>query len=138
MNEEVFWAGAWALCHVVGFVVMFILRQRSKRQLQVAREWKRIAIPEDQEEADELIVLTSDRHRRNESLLLVAFGYLMLGFIVLTFTIEPWMSPDIYKIISRTILTGGEIVWIGSAWMSVATGDRITARKRDVKLKRNH
>lgn len=136
MNEEVFWAGAWALCHVVGFIVMFILRQRSKKQLQVAQNWKKVALPEDMEEADELIILTSDRHRRNESLLLVAFGYFMLGFIVLTWTIQPWMSLDAYKIVNRTILTGGEIVWIGSAWMSVATGDRITKRKRDVKLNR--
>lgn len=132
MDSEIFWAGAWALSHLAGLIIMLVLRRRSARQLRVAIDWQRAAIDAERRDADDLVMLTRDRHRRNTALLVVTFGYLVLGVLVLSLTIRPWLSPELYSMIARTILTVGEFVWIGSAWLSVAVGDRIAQQGANV------
>lgn len=128
-ESEIFWAGAWAFVHVAGFAIMLVLRRRSARQVRVAEDWQRHVPPSDQQEADDLVVLTRDRHRRNTALVIVAVSYLLLGAIVLASTIYPWLDTWVYRTLTRAILTAGEVVWVGSAWLSVTTGDRIAHAK---------
>ena len=125
MTGDVFWAGMWALAHAVGLVVMLVLRQRSARQVRVAERWRGRAAAGDREEAEVLVALTRDRHRRNEALAVVAGIYLALGLLALSVTLAPWLRGDAYRTIARATLVIGELIWIGSAWASVTTGDRI-------------
>jgi hypothetical protein len=128
MDSELLWAVLWALVHVVGVVAVLVLRRRSARQLLVAEHWRAHAATADRQEADDLVLLTRDRHRRNGALAVVVVGYLLLGLIVVSYTLYPWLDGMAYRVISRLILTGGEAVLIGSAWASVAVGDRIAAK----------
>lgn len=128
--DEVLWAGAWALFHATGLAIMLVLRHRSAHQIRVAERWRDRAIPEERQEASDLVALTRDRHRRNDALVVVAAAYLALGLLVLSWTIYPWITQDTYQIVARLILTGGEVVWIGSAWLSVMVGDQIAHAKR--------
>jgi hypothetical protein len=128
LDNELFWAVIWALVHVCGVIATLVLRQRSARQLGVAEAWRAHAAPDDRQEADDLVLLTGDRHRRNGALVVVVVGYLLLGLLVLSQTISPWLDDVTYRVVSRLDLTTGEAVLIGSAWASVLVGDRI-ARK---------
>jgi divalent metal cation (Fe/Co/Zn/Cd) transporter len=128
MDDELFWSAVWALVHVVGLIVMLVLWRRSRRQVRVAEHWRAHAAPADHRDADDLVTLTRDRHRRNGALVVVVGGYLLLGVIVLSYTLYPWLDGMAYRVISRLILTGGEAVLIGSAWASVAVGDRIATK----------
>lgn len=133
LDSEVFWALLWALVHVVGVTAIVVLRQRSRRQVRVAERWLAHAGSGDRQEAADLVILTRDRHRRNNALVIVVGSYLLLGILVLSYTVHPWLDADWYRIVSRLILTVGEAVLIGSAWASVVVGDRIarsaTARR---------
>jgi hypothetical protein len=128
LDNELFWAVIWALVHVCGVIATLVLRQRSARLLGVAEAWRAHAAPDDRQEADDLVLLTGDRHRRNGALVVVVVGYLLLGLLVLSQTISPWLDDVTYRVVSRLDLTTGEAVLIGSAWASVLVGDRI-ARK---------
>jgi divalent metal cation (Fe/Co/Zn/Cd) transporter len=128
MDNELLWAVLWALVHVIGVVAVLTLRCRSARQLLVAEHWHAHAAPADRQEAGDLVLLTRDRHRRNGALAVVVGGYLLLGLIVVSYTLYPWLDGMAYRVISRLILTIGEVVLIGSAWASVVVGDRIAAK----------
>jgi hypothetical protein len=130
IDSEETWAVLWALVHVVGMVVMLMLRSRSQRQVHVAEHWRAHAAPADHQEADDLVTLTRDRHRRNGALVILVSSDLLLGLLVLSYTITPWLDAIWYRAISRLILTAGEAVVVGSAWISVAVGDRIAQRGR--------
>jgi hypothetical protein len=125
LDSEAAWALAWLATHVVGVVVMLVLRGRSYRQVLVAEHWRAHAEDSERDEADKLVILTRDRHRRNNALLLVTVGYLLLGLLVFSLTLKPWLDPRLASVLSRAILTIGEAVWIASAWLSVSVGDRI-------------
>jgi hypothetical protein len=125
LNSEIFWAAVWALTHLAGLVVMLILSRRSWRQLDVAHRWRRSVTTRERRDADDLIVLTHDRHRRNMGLTLAALLYLVLGLLVVSASIHPWLDPDVFTTVARLILTAGEVIWIGSAYLSVTTGDRL-------------
>lgn len=130
LDDELFWAVLWALVHVVGMVAMLVLRHRSQRQVHVAEHWRAHAGAADRQEADDLVTLTRDRHRRNNALVILVGGDLLLGLLVLSYTVTPWLDDVWYRAISRLILTLGEAVVIGSAWLSVVVGDRIANRGR--------
>jgi hypothetical protein len=68
MDNELLWAVLWALVHVVGVVAVLMLRRRSARQLLVAEHWRAHAATADRQEAEDLVLLTRDRHRRNGAL----------------------------------------------------------------------
>lgn len=125
LDSELMWAAIWALVHVLGVAAVLVLRRRSARQLRVAEHWRAHAAPGDRQEADDLVLLTRDRHRRNGSLVVVIGGYLVLGLLVLSYTAYPWIDEATYRAISRLLLVIGEIVMVGSAWASVLVGDRI-------------
>jgi hypothetical protein len=125
LDSDEFWAAAWALAHAVGLFAMLTLRHRSLRQVHVAEHWRAHAAPGEREEADDLVMLTRDRHRRNNALTIVIGGYFLLGVLVVSVAIEPWLDPALYRAASRLILIGGEAVLIGSAWISVRVGDQL-------------
>jgi hypothetical protein len=129
VDDELFWAVIWMLVHVIGIIAMLTLRSRSVRQVHVAEHWAEHAAPADQQEAHDLVLLTRDRHRRNNALVIVVGGFSLLGLLVLSYAIYPWIDGTWYRIISRLILTIGEAVMIGSAWLSVIVGDRISQAK---------
>jgi PDZ domain-containing secreted protein len=127
--ENLFWSILWALTHLIGVVVTVVLRRRSGQQLRVARGWQAAAAPGERQEALDLVEVTRDRHRRNGALVITAVSYFALGVMVVSFVISPWLSLETYVVVNRVILTIGEWIWIGSAWMSVRVGDRITSDK---------
>jgi hypothetical protein len=128
LDSELFWAVVWALIHVAGVIAVLVLRSRSQRQLRIAEHWREQAAPPDRQEADDLVLLTRDRHRRNGVLVAVVGGYLLLGVLVLSYALDPWLDGAAYRVISRLILVGSEVALIGSAWASVVVGDQIARR----------
>src|SRR5678816_207703 len=127
LNSELFWVLVWALVHIPGLIAMVVLRRRSLQQLRVAERWHSQAAITDQPDARDLVLLTQDRHRRNGALVIVISGYLLLGILALIATLTE-LNGDWYIISARVLLVGGEIVLVGSAWMSVLTGDQIVSR----------
>jgi hypothetical protein len=130
LDREEFWAVVWALTHVVGVIIMLRLRSRSDRQVQVAERWAIRGEFDDPQDADDLVRLTKDRHRRNNALVIVTSSHLLLGIVVLSVTFYQWLDPIWYRATSRLILTASDAVLIGSAWLSVAVGDKLANQRR--------
>jgi hypothetical protein len=129
LDSEEFWAVVWALTHVIGVIAMLKLRSRSVRQVHVAERWATRKEFDDPQDAEDLVRLTRDRHRRNNALVVVVCSDLALGLLVLSMTFFDWLDPITYRAVSRLILTGGEATLIVSAWMSVIVGDQLSERK---------
>jgi Mg2+/citrate symporter len=129
MTEQLITTTIWALIHVIGLAVMLVLRQRSRQQLQATEWWRDHAEEKDQQEAADLVVLARDRHRLVTALTLAAGSYLVLGVLALSMLALAWTTPLVYQVLARIILIGGEVVWIGAAYLSVLTGDRLSRTK---------
>jgi hypothetical protein len=129
LDSEEFWAVLWALTHIGGAIIMLRLRSRSVRQVHVAERWVTEGKFEDPQDATDLLRLTRDRHRRNNALSVVLCSYLVLGLLVLSMTFYEWLDPITYRALSRLILTGGEVVLVGSAYLSVMVGDDLAKQR---------
>jgi hypothetical protein len=131
-DSEELWSAAWMLTHVVGLVVMVILSRRSARQVQVSEHWLARAESRDKPDALDLVTMTSDRHRLYMAMTFTAGLYLVVGLLVFSQTVEPWLSMPSYRLINRTLLTIGEVTWIAAAWLSLATGEHLSRESQAV------